>query len=176
MHALARANTPSDGYLLRIRLGGRDELSVASATSRRLADSDVRFLKRRTSDVARERAVRHPALDWLLCLVNRNSWAAERRRWWRRRRPLLQYRPHRACAMPAVAVTWSGTVTWSRTADDAHTRAVAFKLRTRNGIWSEFGVVTRNKRYMERQTVGMSFQQRMRKLNVKAFAVLNPGL
>lgn len=47
--------------------------SVASATSRRLADSDVRFLERRTSDVARERAVRHPALDWLLCLVNRNS-------------------------------------------------------------------------------------------------------
>lgn len=48
---------------------------VASTTSRRRADSNVRrrFLEWRTSDVAREHAVRHPALDWLLCLVNRNS-------------------------------------------------------------------------------------------------------
>lgn len=95
--------------------------SVASATSGRLADSDVRFLEWRTSDVARERAVRHPALDWLLCLVNRNSWAAERWRWW----PLLRMPISTASRVRdarGVAVTWSGTVTWPRTADDAHTR------------------------------------------------------
>jgi len=112
---------------------------VASTTSRRRADSNVRrrFLEWRTSDVAREHAVRHPALDWLLCLVNRNSWAAERWRWRRGGRPYnnIDRIAHARCPRsrsrgPTLELENSR---WR----DAHS-PVAFKPRTRKGVWLLF--------------------------------------
>lgn len=64
--ALARKHTRAMRYLLRIRFDEEDALQLHGVARTCVVDSS-------SGGRVTLRAVRHPALDWLLCLVNRNS-------------------------------------------------------------------------------------------------------
>lgn len=82
---------------------------VSNFTASRGLESSL--IPRAVGEWRRARTRRSPSSAGLalLCLVNRNSWAAavERRGDGGGRVRTIDYRPYRACAMPALAVTWS---------------------------------------------------------------------